>query len=426
MPPVFELVRELGAVADAEMWEVFNMGCGFCAVVPDTTADAAAALLAAHHPGARRIGTVTDRAGRVEVGGPSPRLSRSGGAPGTPESAFLLSQSSRVSSISSSRRSERSSMSSSSRLEVVGALAMLAHGSSSDSARSSSFSFRYAARSARRSCVRSSARSTAPSACSRSRSRAGSARAAAPRSWDRPYGSHTRSGGILRTVPAYGRSLHPEVMQFLEEVVASIPVDYGGGSGSAKALVIADLIAKHRIQNTVEIGVYRGRSLLPVATMLRISGAGVATGIDPWSAGEALQEETHAVGPEVNEWVRQHDWEGTYQSVVDRIESYLLTDHCRLLRMTSEEAAPQIPDASVGVVHVDGNHDQAAVLRDAELYLPKLSPGGFLVLDDASWDSIRPVVEELRTRLKVVFQLNDFINLHEDQPNDFVVLQTPA
>jgi phosphoribosylformylglycinamidine cyclo-ligase len=67
VPPVFELVRELGGVADAEMWEVFNMGCGFCAVVPEATASAAAALLSAHHPGARRIGTVTDRAGRVEV-----------------------------------------------------------------------------------------------------------------------------------------------------------------------------------------------------------------------------------------------------------------------------------------------------------------------------------------------------------------------
>ncbi len=69
VPPVFELVQELGGVADAEMWEVFNMGCGFCAVVPATTAAAASALLAAHHPGARRIGTVTDRAGRIELPG---------------------------------------------------------------------------------------------------------------------------------------------------------------------------------------------------------------------------------------------------------------------------------------------------------------------------------------------------------------------
>jgi phosphoribosylformylglycinamidine cyclo-ligase len=69
VPPVFELIRELGGVQDAETWAVFNMGCGFCAVVPGAAADAAAALLAAHHPGARRIGTVTDRAGRVDVAG---------------------------------------------------------------------------------------------------------------------------------------------------------------------------------------------------------------------------------------------------------------------------------------------------------------------------------------------------------------------
>jgi phosphoribosylformylglycinamidine cyclo-ligase len=67
VPPVFDLVRDFGGVADAEMWEVFNMGCGFCAVVPESAADEAAALLAAHHPGTRRIGTVTDRAGQVAV-----------------------------------------------------------------------------------------------------------------------------------------------------------------------------------------------------------------------------------------------------------------------------------------------------------------------------------------------------------------------
>ena len=34
VPPVFGLVQALGEVPDAEMWEVFNMGCGFCVVVP--------------------------------------------------------------------------------------------------------------------------------------------------------------------------------------------------------------------------------------------------------------------------------------------------------------------------------------------------------------------------------------------------------
>ncbi|HET9105068.1 MAG TPA: phosphoribosylformylglycinamidine cyclo-ligase [Solirubrobacteraceae bacterium] len=67
VPPVFALIAELGAVSPAEMWEVFNMGCGFAVIVPEAQADAATALLAAHHPGTARIGTVTPRAGRVRV-----------------------------------------------------------------------------------------------------------------------------------------------------------------------------------------------------------------------------------------------------------------------------------------------------------------------------------------------------------------------
>ena len=46
VPPIFGLVQERGGVADAEMWEVFNMGCGFCVVVPEAAADDAATLLA--------------------------------------------------------------------------------------------------------------------------------------------------------------------------------------------------------------------------------------------------------------------------------------------------------------------------------------------------------------------------------------------
>jgi phosphoribosylformylglycinamidine cyclo-ligase len=67
VPGVFDLVRAHGDVAESEMWEVFNMGCGFCAVVPEAAVDDAVARLGAHHPGTRRIGTVTDRAGSVAV-----------------------------------------------------------------------------------------------------------------------------------------------------------------------------------------------------------------------------------------------------------------------------------------------------------------------------------------------------------------------
>jgi phosphoribosylformylglycinamidine cyclo-ligase len=67
VPPVFGLLSERGAIPAPEMWAVFNMGCGIVAVVPEHAADDAVAVVAARHPGAARIGTVTGEAGRVSV-----------------------------------------------------------------------------------------------------------------------------------------------------------------------------------------------------------------------------------------------------------------------------------------------------------------------------------------------------------------------
>jgi phosphoribosylformylglycinamidine cyclo-ligase len=66
-PPVFDLIAKLGSVSPAEMWEVFNMGCGLVAIVPETQADEASSILASHHPGARRIGTATSTPGTVTL-----------------------------------------------------------------------------------------------------------------------------------------------------------------------------------------------------------------------------------------------------------------------------------------------------------------------------------------------------------------------
>ena len=61
--PIFDLIAERSGATDAELHDVFNMGCGFCCVVPAAQADAALALLAEHHPGAAVIGRATTEPG---------------------------------------------------------------------------------------------------------------------------------------------------------------------------------------------------------------------------------------------------------------------------------------------------------------------------------------------------------------------------
>ena len=76
--PIFALIAAAGAVSAIEMWEVFNMGCGFCVMVDPAQADAALSLLARHHPGAAVIGHVTDEPGTVRL----PELRLAGGPAG--------------------------------------------------------------------------------------------------------------------------------------------------------------------------------------------------------------------------------------------------------------------------------------------------------------------------------------------------------
>jgi phosphoribosylformylglycinamidine cyclo-ligase len=56
VPPIFDLIQELGEVSDEEMQDVFNMGCGFCIVVAAADEDAALNLLRRSYPEAKRIG----------------------------------------------------------------------------------------------------------------------------------------------------------------------------------------------------------------------------------------------------------------------------------------------------------------------------------------------------------------------------------
>jgi phosphoribosylformylglycinamidine cyclo-ligase len=67
-PPIFAIIQRLGEVDSANMFAVFNMGIGFCAVVADADAARAVAILASHGKRAWRIGhAVADPARRVHL-----------------------------------------------------------------------------------------------------------------------------------------------------------------------------------------------------------------------------------------------------------------------------------------------------------------------------------------------------------------------
>jgi phosphoribosylformylglycinamidine cyclo-ligase len=64
VPAIFRLIQQYGAVDDSEMFEVFNMGVGFCVLVSENDADLALAILQQHGRRARVIGRVIEDEGK--------------------------------------------------------------------------------------------------------------------------------------------------------------------------------------------------------------------------------------------------------------------------------------------------------------------------------------------------------------------------
>jgi phosphoribosylformylglycinamidine cyclo-ligase len=68
VPPVFSIIQRLDGTGDAEMFCVFNMGIGFCAVMPQADAPLAISILSSQGKRAHRIGyAVLDPDRRVRL-----------------------------------------------------------------------------------------------------------------------------------------------------------------------------------------------------------------------------------------------------------------------------------------------------------------------------------------------------------------------
>jgi hypothetical protein len=196
------------------------------------------------------------------------------------------------------------------------------------------------------------------------------------------------------------------------ELLAQIPIDFGGGCSASKAYVMAYLIRRFQMKTSLDIGVYRGRSLMPQALAHKLFTGGTAYGVDPWSTEQAKENDNLKLKEQIDRFLVETDFEAIYQAVDKFRKVQGFENNCQLVRKTSVEAASYFGEKNItfDLIHIDGNHDTAPVMKDVELYLPLLKPEGFIVMDDVSWESVKPAYDQVAGRLTRVFQRVDAMN----------------
>ena len=130
----------------------------------------------------------------------------------------------------------------------------------------------------------------------------------------------------------------------------------------------------------IEIGVFGGRSLIPVAMALKQNGSGVIHGIDPWSAGESVKGQS---GKDKEWWSSQKMHQDVYERFIANVHKLGVHNHVEIHRVTSDEYPAD--RGSIDLLTIDGNHGPQALV-DIKRFTPHVSVGGFVYLDDLHWD----------------------------------------
>jgi cephalosporin hydroxylase len=142
--------------------------------------------------------------------------------------------------------------------------------------------------------------------------------------------------------------------------------------------LMMELIYQIKPEICVEIGVFRGSSLLPVSATLKYLRKGHVYAIDSWSNQEIVK---YINDDDPNrEWWSKIDMKEAKKACQALIAKWELQSFCSLMHMTSSAAAKQLPE--IDFLHLDGNFSKEGSLSDVELYLPKVKSGGYILLSN--------------------------------------------
>lgn len=170
-------------------------------------------------------------------------------------------------------------------------------------------------------------------------------------------------------------------MKLFSDIVAQNP-NLHGWCSPEKACALAAAVLTLRPTITVEIGVFGGRSFIPMAMTVKLVGRGTIFGIDPWSAPASLVGMTGAN----QEWWAKCDHDDIYRLFIEALNNSGARDVSVITRMRSNEVKlDTFP--FIDLLHIDGNHGEEASLYDVNAFGSLVRVGGILFMDDIGWAS---------------------------------------
>jgi len=169
-----------------------------------------------------------------------------------------------------------------------------------------------------------------------------------------------------------------------------------------KSEILYNLIIESKSILTVEIGVYGGRSLIPMALAHKKNKIGKIIGIDAWDSSASV-ENYDITDENYNWWLELDHWsilcdfvKSLYEYDVKSVTDYYISKSLELVNFFDEY--------SVDILHQDGNHSELITLKEVELYSPKIKVGGYWIMNDTNWETLNKAQNLILTKGFNIYQ----------------------
>ena len=160
--------------------------------------------------------------------------------------------------------------------------------------------------------------------------------------------------------------------------------------GSDKGrILLGDIIKKYNKKTFVEIGVYGGASLFYLKDKFPEL---IIYGIDPHDKIEIFNGKTLDELNKKDVEERTNNLAKFRKNIEESIEKYNLD--IKYINNTSWNVYKEFKDNSIDVLFIDGDHSYNGVKKDLELFYPKMSKDGIIIMDDYNWTPIKKASTE--------------------------------
>ena len=188
-------------------------------------------------------------------------------------------------------------------------------------------------------------------------------------------------------------------MRKLQELLLCDKYDVGGFCEKEKKDIIHNYVLKREKPLCVEIGVFKGSTILAFAEALEVVN-GMIVGIDPMNIHDFKNK---IANKELERYVyeklftEQKTLDDIFENLLSIIKNNDLSKTIKIFRKKSEDTFNIFKKESIDIIHIDGNHNEESVSKDIKNYFPLIKQGGIIMMDDSDWKGVRNSIDKLLT-----------------------------